>query len=243
MSAPARPVPALLALETSTDVCSVALAREGRVLAALTIDRPRVHAEWLLPLVDDALRYAGAERTDLGAVAVSAGPGSYTGLRIGASVAKGLAAALGLELVAVPTLEALARAARPAAAPADVVLAALPARREEVFAAAWRVGDAGAIEALQPPSAASFDDVRAWMPDAGTVWCVGPAGPALAGALAAREAPVRAFPAALDAAALVPIAHERWTAGHTEDVSAFEPIYLKDFVARRARSVYERLPF
>src|SRR5690554_576977 len=98
----------LLAIETATNVCSVAVAQSGRLRAEISLSRPRAHAEHLVPMIQDALRYADVRADQLQVVAVSSGPGSYTGLRIGVSTAKGLAEAVEAALVGVPTLMGLA---------------------------------------------------------------------------------------------------------------------------------------
>ncbi|RMH54049.1 MAG: tRNA (adenosine(37)-N6)-threonylcarbamoyltransferase complex dimerization subunit type 1 TsaB, partial [Bacteroidetes bacterium] len=112
----------LLALETATDVCSAALAEGDRLLVEETLYRARLHAERLVLLIEDVLRHADLTPAAVAAVAVSGGPGSYTGLRIGVSTAKGLAAATGAALVAVPSLEAQAAAVAPFAAAGDLIL-------------------------------------------------------------------------------------------------------------------------
>lgn len=188
--------PPLLALTTATDACGVALWQDGRLQAELTLHRPRRHAERLVPLIRDALAHSGVEARDLGAVAVASGPGSYTGLRIGASTAKGLVAATGAALVAVPTLAALAEAARPWAAPGDLVCPVLRSRRGEVYVAAFRRGEAesrarngvfrNVFEAAALESSEAAARVQAaWGERApgGAAWLVGPGAARVAGAL------------------------------------------------------------
>ncbi len=96
----------ILGIETSTDICSVALLRDGEVVS---IREGGEHARMLAVYIDEVLREASIAASALDAVAVSAGPGSYTGLRIGVSTAKGLCYALGIPLIAIGSLEALAR--------------------------------------------------------------------------------------------------------------------------------------
>ena len=97
-----------LAVDTATDVCSVALAREGRLLAELTARIPHAHSERLIPLIDNLFRETGLAPADLELLAVTRGPGSFTGLRIGMATVKGLGLALGIEAVGVSTLQVLA---------------------------------------------------------------------------------------------------------------------------------------
>src|SRR5215203_5491452 len=95
----------ILSLETSVDVCSVAIHDNQTLLKEIVLHEAQSHASQLAPLIQDVLSLASLKPADISAVAVSAGPGSYTGLRIGASTAKGLCFALNIPLIAVPTLE------------------------------------------------------------------------------------------------------------------------------------------
>jgi tRNA threonylcarbamoyladenosine biosynthesis protein TsaB len=126
--------PLLLAVESATPATSVALLRGDAVLAEVRRASDRPTAESLLPAVDALLREAGAALADVEAFAVSIGPGSFTGLRIGLATVKGLAFGTRRLAVAVPTLAALARRAPPGPGP---VVAMLDARRGEVYAASY----------------------------------------------------------------------------------------------------------
>jgi tRNA threonylcarbamoyladenosine biosynthesis protein TsaB len=134
----------VLAIETATAVCGVALVQDGTVRAEESVRLPNTHAERLMDLLDTVLRRTGVAVRDLDAVAVSIGPGSFTGLRIGLSVAKGLAWAHDLPVVPVPTLRALAARA---VGPSEEVLSLIPARKGEVYAQRFRTA-AGGPEAL-----------------------------------------------------------------------------------------------
>jgi tRNA threonylcarbamoyladenosine biosynthesis protein TsaB len=98
----------ILAIETATDVCGVALVHEQKVVASQSVKEKNVHSERLLPMVDAILSEASVAIDNVEAFAVSIGPGSFTGLRIGLSTAKGLALARRKPIIAVPTLDALA---------------------------------------------------------------------------------------------------------------------------------------
>lgn len=126
----------VLAAETSTAINSVALLRGDALLAEAVIDGRRLHSERLLPTVDWLLGEAGLALRDIELLAVSTGPGSFTGLRIGAATWKGLALANDLPLVAVPTLDAMTRLCP--CAPASHLAVVLDARMKEVFAAVYR---------------------------------------------------------------------------------------------------------
>lgn len=240
----------LIAIETATDVCGVALLQGGEVTVEVSLNRPRAHAENLVLLIQDALRYGGVDAADVDAIAVSMGPGSYTGLRIGVSAAKGLAVALDAALVGVPTLEALAASVVPYAEAGDIVCAALHARRDEVYAAAFRIDGQRALDPLAPAAALTAEEVSDWLalPSPTAIRIAGDGGPKVAAAL--REGGIG------DVHLLDPVAHRpsaAWVARRAllkvereevEDAASFEPFYLKEFVAKkRARSAFERLPF
>lgn len=125
----------ILAIETSTEICSTALIREGTVLALRSVNERNIHSERLLTLIDEVIRESGAGRSSLSAIAVSIGPGSFTGLRIGLSAAKGLAMALTIPIIAVPTLDGIAEAFRIAQQPVagSRFCAMVDAKREESF--------------------------------------------------------------------------------------------------------------
>lgn len=97
----------ILSIETSTKVCSVALHKEQMLLARADLHVDQSHSEQLTVLIQDILKTSGHRAKDLHAIAISAGPGSYTGLRIGTSTAKGLCYALDIPLIAIDTLEAM----------------------------------------------------------------------------------------------------------------------------------------
>ncbi|MBQ2365237.1 MAG: tRNA (adenosine(37)-N6)-threonylcarbamoyltransferase complex dimerization subunit type 1 TsaB, partial [Alistipes sp.] len=102
----------ILSIETGTDICSVALANNGELMALRESDEGRDHAKKVAVFVDELLRETGVQPSDLDAIAVGKGPGSYTGLRIGVSFAKGLCYALDIPLIAIGSLDALAEVAR-----------------------------------------------------------------------------------------------------------------------------------
>ena len=131
----------LLALDTSTPLVSVALARDGEVLTAATSDRPMQHGEQLAPMISRALAEVGALRQDVTAVAVGVGPGPYTGLRIGIVTARTFALVLGIPTYGVCSLDVLAAAAVDAGV-REPFLSTTDARRKELFWAAYDDGGA-----------------------------------------------------------------------------------------------------
>ena len=123
----------ILNIETSTDVCSVALSENGVTVSHLEIYDGNAHAANLTPLVERIFAsQSDAKIADIEAVAVSSGPGSYTGLRIGASTAKGICYALGKPLIAVPTLDIIAEAIFLSDSKIDIACPMIDARRMEV---------------------------------------------------------------------------------------------------------------
>ncbi|WP_114388976.1 tRNA (adenosine(37)-N6)-threonylcarbamoyltransferase complex dimerization subunit type 1 TsaB [Notoacmeibacter marinus] len=137
----------LLALDTASSSCAVALVgADGTLLAARTEERRTGHAERLVPMIADILAEAGLAKGDLTKIAVSIGPGSFTGVRTAIAAARGLALALSIPAVGVTTLEALAAEARLKLG-AVPILAAIDAGRDEVYAAAF---DANGNCVMQP---------------------------------------------------------------------------------------------
>jgi len=133
----------ILLIETATDVCSVACCVDGQVVALVEETETLLHAALLTLQVKDCLHQAGFPLAALDAVAISSGPGSYTSLRVGASVAKGICFALDKPLIAVDTLLALAQASHPTVPemtdPPTLFVPMLDARRQEVWAAVYDV--------------------------------------------------------------------------------------------------------
>ncbi|MDR2183659.1 MAG: tRNA (adenosine(37)-N6)-threonylcarbamoyltransferase complex dimerization subunit type 1 TsaB, partial [Clostridiales bacterium] len=122
----------ILAIETTGPVSGVAMVCRDRIMAEFSVNSGLTHSETLLPMIDCMLTTAGLCKTDIGAIAVSGGPGSFTGLRIGAACAKGLAFALGLKIVPVSTLDALAYNA---ITWEGAIVPIMDARRNQVYSA------------------------------------------------------------------------------------------------------------
>ena len=129
--------PLILAIETSTKVCSVALLRGEQILAESSLFLGKSHAEMLLHLVNQLFFYTNTDKATLQAVAISEGPGSYTGLRIGTSTAKGLCFALEIPLISVNTLEAMAAQLTDKIPGKALLCPMIDARRLEVYSAVF----------------------------------------------------------------------------------------------------------
>jgi len=231
----------LLALETATTTCGVAVLRDESVLAQAHLHRSRVHSERLTPLAEDTLRHADVAPDELDVVAVSMGPGSYTGLRIGVSTAKGWALATDAHLVGVPTLDAYAAQLRPVAADGDVVSALLDARRDEVYAGASRVTTDG-MEEHAPTKALPVEALPNWIGDVtGRLWLVGDGALKAQESLAAVDAPQTLVPAEdipPSAAWVARRGRRRFRTEGPDDVATFEPFYVKDVHATPAPSPF-----
>ena len=231
----------ILLLETSTAKLSVALAVDGVVVASRVCEEPRLQASLTAPLVKEVLDSQGLTVTSCDAVCVGKGPGSYTGLRVGVSTAKGLAFGAGLPLIAVGSLDVLTQAAIeiPGQAGNDVmpgpdrashIIPMIDARRMEVYTAVF----SPAGEQLTPVEAKIIGpDSFAEYLSQGPVIFIGD------GALKCREVIthpnarfVEAWPLASNMARLAQKAYDE---GRFEDLAYFEPFYLKDFVATVSR--------
>ncbi len=145
----------ILSIETSTEVCSVALHLEGKLLASYELFTEKSHATSLTLLIESILKQANVSMSQLKGVALSQGPGSYTGLRVGTSVAKGLCYALEIPLYAISTLLAMAHTARQMLVNEDFLLCPmLDARRMEVYTLLTD----NRLTILKPTQALVFED-------------------------------------------------------------------------------------
>jgi len=173
----------LLAFDTATGACSVALWRDGIVSAHETCPMQRGHAERLMPMIRDVLARADLGYAALQALAVTVGPGSFTGLRVGLGAARGLSLALGLPLVGITTLEAIAlgasRKLEDTRDPARLVLSAIETRRADIYVQLFTRDS----DPRSEPAALMPEDVPAILPDE-PVRVAGDAAARLAGALA-----------------------------------------------------------
>ncbi len=138
----------ILALDTATLVSSVALAGHGRLLAELTVQTTKTHSERLMPHIEQLLALADTDKSAVGAVAVSIGPGSFTGLRIGLATAKALAYALNIPIIGVPTLAALAYGCP---VPGAVLAPTMDAQKGNIYMALYR-WQAGTLDEVTPPA-------------------------------------------------------------------------------------------
>ena len=222
----------VLGLDTETWTAAVGVTRDGVVLAEDVEAMSRSHVTSLPGLVQRVLARAGLGIGDVEGLAISIGPGSFTGLRIGLGLAKGLAFAGGLPLATVPTLEALAAVAE--AEPGQCVCAALDARKREVYAALFDVDADGEPHRRSHDLALSPDALAAELP-AGTV-LVGDAAAAYPDVLGAGLI-VRPFATHHPRGGTVArLGARRLAAGEAVDVGAVEPVYVRPSEAELAHA-------
>lgn len=218
----------ILMIETSTECCSVALSEGGRILASRIDETPRMQSSMLAPYIVEVLEEAGLRAADLDAVAVSEGPGSYTGLRVGVSTAKGICFGAGLPLIGVDTLQLLACQALPVI-PGLIrdlhrIISFLDARRMEVYAATF---DAEGRKCSD--TAAVILDETSYQEElaAGPVLFIGTGVEkfqAICQHPNARFQPCFPLATAMLKPALAALQKKEF-----KDVAYFEPFYLKDF--------------
>ena len=124
----------ILCIETATEVCSVCVSINGKLAGLKESNEPYSHSSQLTLLIEDSMMIGGLKYSDLDAISVSSGPGSYTGLRVGFSTAKGLCFGLNIPLIGIDTLESMADGARPIASNGEFIFSSIDARRLEVYA-------------------------------------------------------------------------------------------------------------
>ncbi|MEM6349007.1 MAG: tRNA (adenosine(37)-N6)-threonylcarbamoyltransferase complex dimerization subunit type 1 TsaB [Bacteroidota bacterium] len=222
-----------LAIESATDIGSVAVFEDGILMGSVEIRKKKSHARLLTPMVQQLLYDLELAPADLDAIAVSKGPGSYTGLRVGVSTAKGLCMALDKPLLSFGSLEALAWQAKGIANELDAwVCPMIDARRMEVYAGFW--------DAQMQPQA----EVKAQILEEGVfdsfleerrILFLGD-GAAKSRALLSTHPNAIILDQQLSSATHIgPLLSQKWEAQEFEDLVSFEPFYLKDFVATKSK--------
>lgn len=217
-------MPLILCLETTTTNCSVALAMDGKFISMKEDNSPGFsHAEKLHLFIGDILKENNFSPNDLDAVAVSSGPGSYTGLRIGVASAKGLCFSLNIPLIAIDTLKALASKVKKKT---GIIIPLLDARRMEVYTAGFSLDldtifktQAKVLEAdsfLEYLNKGEVSFIGSGVPKFKEV-CNHPNANFIEGELPS-------------AAQMLPFAVEKFRASEFEDVAYYEPFYLKEFM-------------
>lgn len=214
----------LLHIETTTTVCSAALSRDGQLLGLEETRGAYVHAENLTVFCDRLLKQQDLKFAQLDGVAVSKGPGSYTGLRIGVSAAKGLCYALGIPLLAVDTLQAMAFGMRDEAK-TGLLCPMIDARRMEVYCAIYDQQ----LQMVQDVKPVIIDaDSFAEQLRQGEIWFSGDGAEKCKVVLTHANARFTeaGWPSAKH---MIALAEEKFRQQQFEDLALFEPFYLKTF--------------
>ena len=225
----------ILNIETSTETCSVAVAQDGGIIFEKINNEPNSHTKYLAKFVEEALSFAESHAIPLDAVAVSSGPGSYTGLRIGVSTAKGICYGKNVPLIAIPTLKLLC--VKPLLSD-DIkdenalLCPMIDARRMEAYTSIYD----RALREVREVKAEVIDATtyNEWL-DKGLVYFFGN------GAEKCKEIINHPNARFIDnvvptAKSMLPLAELAIAKGLYEDVAYFEPFYLKDFVAIKSKS-------
>ena len=222
----------ILCLETATPVCSVALNSACCTLAMRETEGQNAHSEKITNFIHEVMEEAKIDHPQLDAVAVSQGPGSYTGLRIGVSTAKGICYAADLPLMAIDTLEAMAYGMKDKLGsqigPDDLLVPMIDARRMEVYASVFdanlnRINDTAALVIDEN----SFEDLR----KDHRLWLFGDGAPKLS-KLFENQPNINIIDGFKPSAAYMKVLAERALQQQRfVDVAYFEPFYLKDFIA------------
>lgn len=216
-----------LLIETSASICSVALSIDGRIVSSYRNDEPMQHATVLPRFVEQALAEMRKHGADIDVVAVSGGPGSYTGLRIGVSTAKGLCYATGAKLVQVSTLRLIALRfvnEHPELADDATIRPMIDARRMEVFTQSFCVDGKPDTDAeAMVITAESFKDI------AGTLYICGSGAAKCEGILNNANIHIVGDVTPIADNQMLVLAKEAVDDGRFEDVAYYEPFYLKEF--------------
>lgn len=225
----------ILNIETATRVCSVALGKDGALISFKETKVDRSHASSITIFIEQILSEEGLSAKDLDAIAVSKGPGSYTGLRIGVSTAKGLCYALDIPLIAINSLESLAQGYLENNDATNILLCPMiDARRMEVYTAIYDC----ALNVLQQTSAEiigenSFSEQL----KTNKMVFIGEGADKCRSLLEGHKNASFETAGSISATSMVSMAEIAFKKNKFEDLAYFEPFYLKDFVAGKPKQV------
>jgi len=231
----------ILGIETATAVCGASLVHGDSVLAERRREADKIHSETLMSFIDECLVSTVCSLAKLDGIAVSLGPGSFTGLRIGLSVAKGLAYATEKPLAGIPTLQALAFQAvrNDLVRKNDYILSVIDARRDELYCALYRrKGDS--LEQVLTSQSVRLKDLPSLLPRGSTVLMGDGAAKAHNSLANSSHIVVPPEPDRLCNATIVALLGERMIGkGEWSDAASLEPLYVKEFftTARPLHSV------
>lgn len=227
-------MPTILALDTATEACSVALLHEGKTYFLDELS-PRTHTQRILPMIDELLQQATICLNDVDALVFGRGPGSFTGVRVGVGIAQGLAFGANLPVIPISNLTTMAEQAFVESGATDVV-ALIDARMDEVYFSQLHRTETGwqtlVEEQVCPPEAAIQQILTARKPIVvGTGWAAYPA---------FEQAGLSVVKSAItlpSARFMLPIALRKWESKHTQSAANIEPVYLRNEVT------WQKLPY
>ena len=221
----------ILNIETATKVCSVAIGRDGELIALKETNKEKSHSSVITLLIQEVLKKAGIVLSDLDAIAVSRGPGSYTGLRIGVSTAKGLCYSLDKPLIAISTLQAMARGRVENKSNIPILYCPMiDARRMEVYTAFY---DADNNEVRKPGADIIDKNSYANILDKNKVVFFGDGAAKCKATLSHHANAIFVDDVLPSARNMIPLSEKAFNDQQFEDVAYFEPYYLKDFIAQK----------
>ena len=219
----------LILIETSTALCSAAIAEDGVITAYRESSAPKAHASLTAVFIQEMLQERGLTLADCDAVCVSKGPGSYTGLRVGVSTAKGLCFGSGKPLIAVGTLDTLVAQALDNIEEFKFIIPMIDARRMEVYSAVFETAGKGARQITETAPAIIDENSFAEYLEQGPCLFIGDGAGKCADVIKHPNAHFeQCWP---KASAMLSPATEALNSERFEDVAYFEPFYLKEFVA------------
>jgi tRNA threonylcarbamoyladenosine biosynthesis protein TsaB len=215
----------ILLIDTALDTASVGTARAGELLAFRENARQNDHAAWLHPSIEELFAKTGITAKQLDAVGVTAGPGSYTGLRVGMAAAKGICYAMNIPLLSVSTLQLLAASVRENAP--GLIVSLIDARRDEVYAGVFDQ----ALNPVEPErpmiiGADSFQDLRGDQP----ITLTGNGAQKMMNITSANDFCLIESKGGIRSFAL--LAYKKWLIRDFVDMAYHEPVYLKEFYTK-----------
>jgi tRNA threonylcarbamoyladenosine biosynthesis protein TsaB len=223
--------PILLFLETATEVCSVALSKGEKIIASICLEKGNSHTEHLFPFIEEVLAKCKCKISELNGVVLSMGPGSYTGLRIGASAAKGICFGLNIPLIGISTLQSIAFGAihKQEEKQNALYCPMIDARRMEVFTALFNEKGEPITEVES-----KIIDTSSFSKELENhiIYFCGNGMPKCKPMLQHKNA--RFVDVPLDASNMLLPALEKFKNTQFEDVAYFEPFYLKEYVAQKS---------
>ena len=222
----------ILNIETATQVCSISLAKNGQLLALRELNEKNVHAEVLTVFIQEIMKETSLDLSDIEAIAVSKGPGSYTGLRIGLSTAKGLCYSLDIPLISVSSLQAIAQYAalklKDDIKGDTLFVPMIDARRMEVYTAFYKP----TMEKVSKIEPHIFSEESFVEEEKNQELILIGDGCAKSQDLFSQRKNIRIFPDILSSSlGMIPLSEKKFQEQDFEDVAYFEPFYLKEFIA------------